>query len=69
MRQLILLIKVRMEKTKKVVIKQNQLLLPITSSRPNKTPLVSDQSVQDVAISQARLIPLGESSHRACLQV
>ena len=65
MRQLILLIKVRMEKTKKVVIKQNQLLLPITSSRPSKTRLVSDQSAQDEAISQVRLIPLGESSHPA----
>ena len=66
MRQLILLIKVRMEKTKKVVIKQNQLLLPITSSRGNKKLLILDQLVPDVAINQVRLLRLGISSHLTC---
>ena len=65
MRQLILLLKVRMEKTKKVVINQNQPLLPITSSKENKTLLILDQSVQDVAISKVRLPLLGISSLRS----
>ena len=64
MRQLILLRKVRMEKTKKVVIKQNKHLQPIKSSRENKKLLIFDQSVLNAEISQVRRLLLGISSHQ-----